>query len=75
MQVLALNGILHGVDPSQVDPGPTLIRLEPDGEHSFKMYPEEGTGSYGENMVWEFEKGKVLRVKRGENYTYPVEKW
>ncbi len=76
MQTLTLNGVLHAVDPSQSDPAPTLIRLEPNGEHAFKMYPEEGSGSHGENMVWEFDKrGKVARVKRGENYTYPVEKW
>jgi CubicO group peptidase (beta-lactamase class C family) len=76
MQVLTLNGVLHGVDPSQADPAPTMMRLEPDGEHAFKMYPEEGGGSYGEDMVWEFDgKGNVTRVKRGENYTYPVSKW
>jgi CubicO group peptidase (beta-lactamase class C family) len=75
MQMLTLNGVLYAVDPTQLDPAPTLIRLEPNGEHTFKMYPEEGSGSYGENMIWEFEKGKVVRVKRGENYTHPVKNW
>lgn len=75
MQTLTLNSGLYAVDPSQLDPAPTLIRLEPNGEHTFKMYPEEGSGSYGENMVFEFDKGKIVRVKRGENYTYPVMKW
>jgi CubicO group peptidase (beta-lactamase class C family) len=75
MQTLTLNGGLYAVDPTQLDPAPTLIRLEPNGEHTFKMYPEEGSGSYGENMVFEFAKGKLAKVKRGENYTYPVAKW
>jgi CubicO group peptidase (beta-lactamase class C family) len=76
MQMLTLNSGLYAVDPSQIDPAPTLIKLAPNGEHVFKMYPEEGTGSYGENMIFEFNKnGKVTRVKRGENYTYPVNNW
>jgi hypothetical protein len=39
------------------------------------MYPEEGSGSYGENMVFEYVKGKLVRVKRGENYTHPIKNW
>ncbi|MCX6648358.1 MAG: serine hydrolase [Candidatus Bathyarchaeota archaeon] len=75
MQTLTLNNGLYAIDPSQPDPALTLIKLEPNGEHTFKMYPEEGSGSHGENMVWEFDKRRVVRVKRGENYTYPVKKW
>jgi len=76
MQMLTLNEGLYAVDPSQLDPAPTMIKLAPNGEHTFKMYPEEGGGSYGENMIFEFDKrGKVVRVKRGENYTYPVKNW
>jgi D-alanyl-D-alanine carboxypeptidase len=75
MQMLTLNDSLYAVDPSQPDPAPTMIRLSPNGQQTFMMYPEEGGGSYGENMVFEFKQGKVVRVKRGENYTYPVKKW
>ena len=76
MQMLTLNGGLYVVDPSQLDPNPSLIKLTPDGKHTFKMYPEDGSGSYGENMTFEFnELGRVTRVKRGENYSYPVMSW
>jgi hypothetical protein len=50
----------------------TLKHVEGD---TFQM-KAPGYGSHNEYAVFEFdEEGKVKRLKTGENYTYPVERW
>ncbi len=51
--------------PPEDDPGDALTRLEPVGEHTFRM-------SDGELVVFEIgEDGKVARIQRRYDYIYP----
>jgi hypothetical protein len=75
-QVLVVNGHLVLVDPSQPDPLEAPTRLEPVGEHTFRMSSPDGYSSRGELAVFELDDtGRVARVKLAENYTFPVAEW
>jgi hypothetical protein len=39
------------------------------------MMKTSGYGGHGEYAVFEFEDGKIKRLKTGENYTYPIKEW
>ena len=71
--VMILNDelVLYGFDyPPEDNPESSIIKLTPEGEHSFRMTGENGNG---ELLIFEMdEKGKVKRIKKGENYIYPV---
>ena len=71
--VMILNNelVLYGFDyPPEDNPESSIIKLTPEGEHSFRMTGENGNG---ELLIFEMdEKGKVKRIKKGENYIYPV---
>ena len=76
MQVLALNDQLASIDPSQPEPAESFTKLVPTGKHAFIIETESGYGSYGEKMIFEFgSDSKVTRVKVGQDYIYPVERW
>ena len=75
-QVLVVDGHLALVDPSQPDPLTGATRLHPVGEHTFRMSSADGYSSRGELVVFELnDEGRVVRVKLGENYTFPVAEW
>ena len=76
LQVLVLDGELVGIDPSQPDPIPDLIRLRPVSEHAFRMESGNGSASIGELAVFEIDaRGHVGGLKLGANYMEPVEEW
>jgi CubicO group peptidase (beta-lactamase class C family) len=74
-EVLLQESGLVLVDPSQPDPVPSLVRLVPVAEHTFRMETRDGYGSAGELVVFELADGRVTRVRIGDNYTYPVAGW
>ena len=75
-QVLVVDGRLAMLDPSLPDPMPNIVWLNPAGEHTFRAETRNGFGSHGEPVVFELDMtGRVGRVKVGENYLDPVERW
>ena len=76
LQVLVLNGELIGIDPSQPDPMPDLIRFTPVSENTFLIDGNSGEASIGEEAVFEMDaRGRVGRLKLAANYMEPVEEW
>jgi CubicO group peptidase (beta-lactamase class C family) len=76
LQVLLVGNRLAMLDPSLADPMPTLIWLQPAGEHTFRMETRNGFGSHGESAVFELDaEGRVRRVKVGENFLDPITNW
>ena len=75
-QVMIRNGELVMLDPTADEPLATLATLTPVAEHVFRYESADGSGPVGELAVFELDTaGKVLRLKYGENYTYPVATW
>jgi CubicO group peptidase (beta-lactamase class C family) len=71
-QVLLYKGKLVLIDPSDVDPvAGGVATLVPVGEHAFCMEGGAPNGPHGERVVFELKDGKVVRMKVGENYSYP----
>lgn len=72
-EVLILNDqlVLYGYDyPPEENPTANVIELTPEGEHTFRMTGENGDG---ELLIFEMgSDGKVGRIKKGENYLYPI---
>jgi len=67
---------LVAIDPSLADPSLDMTKLVPVSEHTFRIDMKSGFGSPGELVVFELDDvGKVVRVKMGENYTYPIDRW
>ncbi|NOZ60985.1 MAG: beta-lactamase family protein [Calditrichaeota bacterium] len=62
---------LYGYDyPPEDNPEASLTELFPEGENTFRM-----TNGNGELVIFEFDKkGNIVRIKKGENYLYPVKK-
>ena len=53
-----------------------MTKLVPVAEHTFCVETKDGFSSKGELVVFELDDaGQVLRVKLGENYTYPLAEW
>ncbi len=76
MQVLIMDGELVAIGPALPDPTPYTSKLEPVGENAFRISSEDGFAAEGEPVVFELgAEGRVVRVRIGENYTYPVEMW
>jgi D-alanyl-D-alanine carboxypeptidase len=75
-QVLMLNGELVMLDPSLLDPIPTLNKLIPVAERTFRIKTKNASGSNGELVIFEMDsQGKIQQVKMGENYLYPQAEW
>ena len=56
--------------PPDDNPEASLTELFPEGENTFRM-----KNGNGELVIFELDKkGKVARIKKGENYLYPVKK-
>jgi CubicO group peptidase (beta-lactamase class C family) len=71
-QVLIMNGKLTMINPTEQEPTGSLATLVPVGEHRFRMEDGLSAGPHGEQVFFEIGKdGKVVRVKIGENYSYP----
>ncbi|HEX9973162.1 MAG TPA: serine hydrolase domain-containing protein [bacterium] len=72
-EVMILNNrlVLYGYDyPPEENPNAGIIELTPVTEHTFRMTGENGDG---ELLTFEIDSdGKVARIKKGENYIYPV---
>ncbi len=76
LQVLVLDGQLTMIAPALPDPSEVPARLVPVGEHTFRVESENGYGMPGELVVFEVDaSGKVARLKAGENYAEPIERW
>jgi hypothetical protein len=55
---------------------PNVIYLNPAGEHTFRTETRNGFASHGELAVFELDAaGRVHRIKVGENYLSPIERW
>lgn len=75
-QILILNGELVMVNPAQDNIQSAPVKLIPDSPGVFRVECSDGSQEIGEKVVFEEdEEGKVVRVKFGENYIYPVEAW
>ena len=75
-QVLVLDGDLVLINPTLPDPIEAIERLVPVAEDVFRTETKEGFGANGELVVFEMDaKGRVERVKTGENYIYPLAEW
>jgi D-alanyl-D-alanine carboxypeptidase len=75
-QVLIVDGRLALVDPSLPEPMPTVVWLDPAGEHTFRADTRNGYGSHGEPVVFELDgAGRVRRIKMGENFLDRIETW
>ncbi len=56
--------------PPEDDPDSEVIRLKPEGPHTFREMRPNGNG---ELLVFEYDDaGKIYRVKVGSNYIYPT---
>jgi hypothetical protein len=74
--VLVVDGALAMIDPSLPDPLIGMSRLHPVAEHTFRIENADGFGTHGELVVFELDAaGRVRRVKVGDNYSEPVERW
>jgi CubicO group peptidase (beta-lactamase class C family) len=73
-EVLLYNGELIMINPQLPDPMIEYTTLEYVEGDKFRM-KATGYGSHNEYAVYEFENGKIKRLRTGENYTYPVEEW
>jgi CubicO group peptidase (beta-lactamase class C family) len=74
-EVLLYNGELIMITPQLPDPMAEYTTLKHIEGNRFQMI-SPGYGSHNEYAVFEFdETGKITRLKTGENYTTPVEKW
>ena len=73
-EVILYNGELIMITPQLPDPMAEYTTLKHVEGDRFQM-KAPGYGSHNEYAVYEFESGKIKRLKTGENYTYPVEKW
>jgi len=71
--IMILNNelVLYGFDyPPEDNPESAIINLTPEGKHTFRMTGKNGNG---ELLVFQMDKkGEVKRIKKGENYLYPV---
>ncbi|MDZ7320009.1 MAG: serine hydrolase, partial [candidate division KSB1 bacterium] len=63
--------VLYGYDyPPEENPTENVIELTPVGEHTFRLTGDNGDG---ELLIFELAAdGSVARIKKGENYLYPV---
>lgn len=72
-EVMILNNrlILYGFDyPPEENPNSGIIELTPESVDTFRMTGENGDG---ELLIFELgSDGKVARIKKGENYIYPM---
>lgn len=71
--VLVLDGGLVLYDrshPPAEDVEGSLTKLVPEGGTTFRVASADGTGA---RVVFELEEGRVVRVKVGENYLYPLD--
>jgi CubicO group peptidase (beta-lactamase class C family) len=73
-EVIQYNGELIMITPQLPDPMAEYTTLKHIEGDRFQM-KAPGYGTHNEYAVYEFESGKIKRLKTGENYTYPVEKW
>jgi hypothetical protein len=74
VEVLVYKGELIMITPQILDPMIEYTVLKHVEGDKFQM-KAPGYGSHKEYAVFEFEKGKIKRLKTGENYTYPIDEW
>ena len=75
-QVMVYEGDLVMIFPNQPDPLEGMVKLKPEGPHTFRMETKEHFGNNGELAIFEVDdKGNVVRLRVGQNYTYPVTSW
>jgi D-alanyl-D-alanine carboxypeptidase len=76
LQVLVLNGELVALNPSELDPIPSLAKLRPEAEGTFRIETQDGYGNHGEAAVFEMDaQGKVALLKFGATILWPVSEW
>jgi len=74
VEVLVYKGELIMITPQILDPMIEYTVLKHVEGDKFQM-KAPGYGSHNEYAVFEFENGKIKRLKTGENYTYPIDEW
>jgi CubicO group peptidase (beta-lactamase class C family) len=71
--IMILNNelVLYGFDyPPEDNPESAIVKLTPEGKHTFRMTGENGNG---ELLIFQMDQnGNVKQIKKGENYLYPV---
>ena len=76
MQILIQNGDLVALQPNLPDPVPFMVKLIPVAEHTFRMDAPMGFQAPGELAIFELDdEGNIMRLRTGDNYTYPVSDW
>jgi CubicO group peptidase (beta-lactamase class C family) len=76
IHALVLEGQLTLVDPTLPDPLAFRATLEPVSEHVFRMVKANGGWPVGELVIYELdEQGLVQRMKMGDNFLLPIERW
>ena len=72
--MMILNEELVLVTPTALDPRPTMLKLVPAGEHTFRIQGDYGLAPLGENARFEMgADGKVARLWIGPGeYTLPL---
>lgn len=72
-EVLILNGELTLITPTDLDPRTTMLKLVPDGEHTFRIQGDNGYAALGEMARFELDPdGRVTRLTVGATFTYPL---
>lgn len=72
-QILELDGRLTMIAPTELDPFPLRVTLDPVGEHRFRTRSDAPFGEDGDPVVFEFgADGEVARLRVGESYSLPV---
>ena len=75
-EVLIHNGELIIISPTEADPLRSQIKLKPIGAHTFLMTTEEHFSANGEVATFEMdEDDKVVRLKLGNTYAFPIDRW
>ena len=74
--MLVLDGQLVALDPSEPDPMPSISKLQPVTDHTFRIETQDGYLDNGELAVFQLnDQGDVIRAKFGDNYVEPVSNW
>ena len=76
IEVLVNDGRLTMLVPLMPDPMWASSTLSPVGEHTFRVETTNGYGIPGELVVFELDAaGRVRRMRLGQNYADPVDRW
>ncbi|MGE0723904.1 MAG: serine hydrolase [Alphaproteobacteria bacterium] len=76
LEVLCDQTGLYAMTPQWLDPTSSIVRLEPDGPHAFRMRTADGFGYADERMTFDLDgAGTVLALRIGGNPLGRIERW